>query len=81
MDKKIIKFDDSEIEEYKFYQNKGPIIDINKIVVSNKLPFGKQDFKYFIVYKDFETIRSLQIFRPQIIIYKIFFDKTDIFIF
>ena len=29
-------------------------IDINKIVVSNKFPFGKQDFKYFIGYKDCE---------------------------
>ena len=27
-------------------------IDINKAVVSNKLPFGKKDFKYFIGYKD-----------------------------
>ena len=27
-------------------------IDINKIVVSSKFPFGKQDFKYFIGYKD-----------------------------
>ena len=26
-------------------------IDINRIVVSNKLPFDKQDFKYFIGYK------------------------------
>ena len=38
MDKKIIKFDDTEIEEYKFHQNISPIsindIDINKIVVS-----------------------------------------------
>ena len=27
-------------------------IDINKIVVSNKFTYGKQDFKYFIGYKD-----------------------------
>ena len=27
-------------------------IDINKIVVSNKLPFSKHDFKYFIGYKN-----------------------------
>ena len=27
-------------------------MEINKIVVSNKIPFGKQDFKYFIGYKD-----------------------------
>ena len=58
MDKKIIKFDDNEIEEYKSHQYKSPIsindIDINKIVASNKFPFGKQDFKYFIIYKDSE---------------------------
>ena len=38
MDKKIIKFDDTEIEEYEFDQYKRTIsisdIDINKIVVS-----------------------------------------------
>ena len=38
MDKKIVKFND-EIEEYKFYQNKIPVltsnIDGNKIVVAN----------------------------------------------
>ena len=41
--KKIIKFDDTEIEKYKFYQNKSPIlikdIHINQMVVSNNLPF------------------------------------------
>ena len=60
MDKKIIKFDDTEIEEYKFHQNKSPIsindIHINKMIISNKLPCGKQDFKYFIGYKDCEKI-------------------------
>ena len=34
-------------------------IDINKIVVSNKLPLGKEDFKYFTGYKDNKTIRTL----------------------
>ena len=46
MDKKIVKFDDIEIEKYKFHQHKIPIsinnIDINKIVVSNKFSFGKK---------------------------------------
>ena len=45
MDIKITKFDDTEIQEYKFHQYESPIsinnIDINKIVVSNKFPFGK----------------------------------------
>ena len=54
MAKEIIKFYGTEIEEYKFHQYKSPIlinnIDINRIVVSNKFPFGKQDLKYFIGY-------------------------------
>ena len=56
MDEKIIKFDDTAIEKYKFHQHKNPIlinnIDINKIVVSNKVSFGKKDFEYFIGYND-----------------------------
>ena len=56
MDKKVIKFGDTEIEKHKFHQNKSPIlrnrIDINKIVVSNKVSFGKKGFKYSIGYKD-----------------------------
>ena len=33
------------------------VIYINEIVISNKLPLGKQDFKYFIGYKDNSKIR------------------------
>ena len=47
MDKRV-EFDDTEIEECEFHQHKSPTsinkIDINKIVVSNKLPFGTQSF-------------------------------------
>ena len=56
MNKKIIKFDDTEIEKYEFHQYESSIlineIDINKIVASKKFSFGKQDFKCFIGYKD-----------------------------
>ena len=31
-------------------------MDINKIVVSNKLSFGNQDFKYFIGFKDAKKV-------------------------
>ena len=72
MGKKLIKFD-TGIQEYKFCQCKSPILindsDINEIVVSNKFPFGKQDFKYFIGYKDDKQIRPLCIFFPEISIY------------
>ena len=73
MDKKIIKFNETEIEEYEFHQYKSPIliynIDINEIVVSNKFTFGKQDFKYFLGYKDNKEVRTLCIFFLEISIY------------
>ena len=72
MDQKIIKFDNNKIEEHEFHQHKSRIsinnIDINKIA-SNKLLFNKQDFKYFIGYKDAEKIRPLCIFHPEMDIY------------
>ena len=46
MVKTIIKFGGIEIEKQKFHQYKRPIlikiIDINKIVVSDKVSFGKK---------------------------------------
>ena len=63
MHKKVTKFDDPETEECKFHQHKSPIsisnIDINKLVVANKFLFDKQNFKYFIGYKDNKKIRPL----------------------
>ena len=65
MDKTVIKFDDTD-EKYKFHKRKSPIsIDINEIVVSNNVSFGKKDFKYFIDYKDTKQIRALCIFLPK----------------
>ena len=39
--------------------------DINNIVVSNKICFSKNSFKYFIGYKDTKKIRPLCIFLPK----------------
>ena len=63
----------------KFHQHKRPIsiknIDINKIVVSNKVFFGKKGFKYFIGLKDDKT-RPLCIFLPKMGAHKRDFDET-----
>ena len=41
-------FGDIEAEKHKFHQHKSPIligdVSINKIIVSNKVPFGKKSF-------------------------------------
>ena len=46
MENTVIKFDDIEIKKQKFHQDKIPIsiknIDINKIVVSDKVSLGKK---------------------------------------
>ena len=53
MEKTSIKFGDIEIEK-QFHEHKRPIsiknIDINEIVVSNKVSFGKKGFKYFTLF-------------------------------
>ena len=54
MDKKNIKFDNTEIEKYKFHQHKSPTLidntNIKIILVSNEIFLDKNDFKYFIGY-------------------------------
>ena len=46
--------------------------DVNNMAVSKKFPFGKQDFKYFISYKN---NKLLYIFFPEMSKYKRYSDK------
>ena len=56
MGKEVLTFDDIEAEKHRFHQHKSPIsisdVNIHKLIVSHKVPFGKNGFEYFIVYKD-----------------------------
>ena len=48
--KKNTAFGDTDIEEHKLYYNKNPIltdnVDINKIIVSNRVSCSKKGFKH-----------------------------------
>ena len=59
MKKMVIKLGDIKIEKQTFHQHKRLIsiknIDINKIVVSNKVSFGKKGFKYLLARKIFKN--------------------------
>ena len=46
------------------------------MVVSNRVTFGKKEFKYFIVYKDAKKTRPLCIFLPKKSAYRKGFDET-----
>ena len=54
MGKEILTFGDIEIEKNKFYRHKTPIllrdVDIEKVLVSNKISCGEKNYKYFIGY-------------------------------
>ena len=69
MEKTVITFSDIEIWKQKFHQHKGPTwiknVDIGKIVVSNKVPFGKKGLKYFICYKDAKKIKTFMYISPK----------------
>ena len=64
-EKDIITFGDVEIEK-KNYRCKTPIVlkdvDIEKVLVSNKISFGEKHYKYFIdyLYKD-DKVKQLHI--------------------
>ena len=51
-------------------------LDINKVIVSNAFTFSKQDFNYYIGYKDNKEIRPLCIFFPEMSRFKRYSNKT-----
>ena len=66
MGKEIIIIRNVEVEKHKFHEHKSPIsigdVDINKIIVSAKVHFGKKkSFIYFIGCKENRKVRPLGI--------------------
>ena len=70
MGKEILTFGDIEIEKNKFYRNKSHVllrdVDIEKVLVSNKISLGEKNYKYFIgyLYND-NKVQPLQIMLPK----------------
>ena len=52
------------------------VINVNKIILSDKISFGKKNFKYFIGYKVAKKVRPFCIVLPKMSAYKKDFDKT-----
>ena len=80
MDKKIIKFGKTENKKRKCHKYKNSIsvyhIDINKILASSKVSFGKNGFKFFIGYKNGKEPRPLRVILPKLSTYRRDFDET-----
>ena len=63
-------FGDIEITNNKFYQSKTPVflkgIDIEKVLVSNKISFSEKNYKYFIGYLyDDHKVKPIHIMLPK----------------
>ena len=79
MSGRTINFDEKKILKSDFYENKKVInldIDINKIFVSKKEPYGtKNQFKHFIGYNYNDIIRPLFVRLPKMTGYAREFDE------
>ena len=51
-------------------------VDNNKIIVSNKISFGKKGLKYFIGYNDSKKVRPLCKILRKLSAYRRNFDET-----
>ena len=69
MTKKTLKFNNNRVNNKEFHMSKIPInlmsVNINKIVVSDKLNHNEDCFKYFIDYQKGGIARPLCIVLPQ----------------
>ena len=74
MNGKNINFDNKKVRKSDFYKNQKPFhkddIDANKILVSKKEPYGKNNsLIYFIGYDDNDVIRPLCLKLPKMTCY------------
>ena len=68
--KEILIFGDIEIEKNKFCHHKTSIflkdVDIEKVLVPNKISFDEKNYKYFIGYLDNDNkVKPLHIMLPK----------------
>ena len=69
MSRQTLKFDNIEVNKRKIYASRQAIdlnlVEIKKIVISDKFKHSDKGFKYFIGYKDDNISRPLCITLPQ----------------
>ena len=69
MSEKTLKFNNIRVNEKEFYKSKQAtdldLVNIDKIVVSDKFKHSDDGSKYFIGYQKSETVKPLCIILPQ----------------
>ena len=79
MSEKTLKFDNIRVSQNEFHKTKQPIdlmsVNVNQIVVSDRLKHSDEGFKYFIGYQDDEIVKPLFIILPQMSGYIKYFEN------
>ena len=69
MSEVTLKFDNIRVNKKELHNSKQPInldlVNVDQIVISDKFMHNDDGFKYFIGYKEGETVKSFQIVLPQ----------------
>ena len=79
MSEKTLKFDNITLDKKEFHKSKQPIdldwVNVDQIVVSDIFKHSYDGFKYFIGYKEGETVKPLCIILPQMTGYIKYFEN------
>ena len=69
MSEKALKFENVRVNKKEFHKSKQPIdlnlVNVDQIVISDKIKHSDDGFKYFIGYKEGEIAKPLYIILPQ----------------
>ena len=70
MSEKTLKFDNIVVNKKEFHKSKQPInlvlLNVDQIVISDKIKHNYDGFKYFIGYKEDDIVKPLCIILPQV---------------
>ena len=76
--KKTLKIDNIRVNKKEFHKSKQSIhlVNVDQIVVSDKIKDSDDGFKYFIGYKEGEIVKPLCIILPQMSGYIKYFENS-----
>ena len=79
MSEKTLKFDNIVVNKKQFHKSKQPInlvlLNVDQIVIFDKIKHNYDDFKYFIGYKEDDIVKPLCIILPQMSGYIKYFEN------
>ena len=79
MSEKTLKFDNIVVNKKEFHKSKQPInlvlLNVDQIVISDKIKHNYGGFKYFIGYKEDDIVKPLCIILPQMSGYIKYFEN------